>query len=706
MTQSLDTLVRVVIAALAVPAAAVLVREAGSLRVAARSGLSDGDAAALAAHVDAALRARPAPAGPGGEPVSLDGLPGPHPTAAALPFGGSAGGASGVLLALGVGEPRGSDRPAWRALLADLGGLAALAIPAGSADGQRAAAPEGVSALLADALESLPESIAIFDRDDRFVFWNRQFERAYTPLGVRVEAGTRFEDHLRSCLAHGHIVAARGCEEDWLRERMARFASGEGSHEHQLGDGRWVRVQDRPLAHGGKVGIRTDITDLVGRESSFRLLFDANPAPMLVVDRDTLALLAVNDAAVAFYGYERDVFLTLTLPRIRPEREPGEIAGLMARVGDSALANTARVHLTAGGDERFVKVNMSALGYAGRQAVLVSVFDLTEQHRMEEEVERTRAFLKAVVDSLPVAVFVKDMWDDGRYVIFNRANGAILGRPGETMLGRSDRELLGDANVERFARQDRDAMRAGAAGIVEEGPVHHADGRALWVRTRKVTLADGATPRYVLGIAEDLTDRRAGEAQIAHRAHHDALTDLPNRFLLGDRLEAALARLGDDGREMLALLCIDLDGFKAVNDTWGHAVGDELLCAVAARLRDAVRGCDTVSRFGGDEFVVLQSPIAQMGEAAWLAGRLVSRLGRPYAIGGHDLSVGASIGIALARGNARTGQDLLHGADAALYTAKREGRNRFCFAASTPEAPADQGAGEAPPVRRAARPHD
>jgi PAS domain S-box-containing protein len=155
--------------------------------------------------------------------------------------------------------------------------------------------------LYRDALEALPEAIAVFDDEDRFVFWNTRFAETYGQ-GVEIRVGTRFEDHLRACLTTGLVPNAIGREEQWLAERLRRFAQAEGAHEHRLANGRWVRVQDRRLMNGGRIGIRADITDFRDREQSFRLPFDVNPVPMIVADLNTQAFLAVNDAAVEFYG--------------------------------------------------------------------------------------------------------------------------------------------------------------------------------------------------------------------------------------------------------------------------------------------------------------------------------------------------------------------------------------------------------------------
>jgi diguanylate cyclase (GGDEF)-like protein len=174
-----------------------------------------------------------------------------------------------------------------------------------------------------------------------------------------------------------------------------------------------------------------------------------------------------------------------------------------------------------------------------------------------------------------------------------------------------------------------------------------------------------------LATFEDITERRRTEARMAHLAHHDALTDLPNRVLFRKRLEDALtsARRG----EGLALLCLDLDQFKAVNDTLGHPVGDLLLRAVAVRLVERTRETDIVARLGGDEFAVVQS-IDRPSEPAGLADRLIEMFDTPFEVAGHQIVIGTSIGIAFAPQDGVDGDELLKKADLALYRAKVDGR--------------------------------
>ena len=176
---------------------------------------------------------------------------------------------------------------------------------------------------------------------------------------------------------------------------------------------------------------------------------------------------------------------------------------------------------------------------------------------------------------------------------------------------------------------------------------------------------------------EDITDRRKVEAKLAHMTHHDALTDLPNRILLRERIEDALVRVGRNGH--VAILCLDLDHFKAVNDTLGHPIGDALLVAAAKRLVASVRDGDTVARLGGDEFAIVQVGAEQPLGARTLAQRVIDAISEPYTLDGHQVITGVSVGIALAPADGTDADHLLKAGDMGLYRAKADGRGVYRF---------------------------
>lgn len=220
--------------------------------------------------------------------------------------------------------------------------------------------------------------------------------------------------------------------------------------------------------------------------------------------------------------------------------------------------------------------------------------------------------------------------------------------------------------IEAVCGKQRDLITAARAGSFFQ----EADGRAIAVSHQPMP-ANGWVATY-----EDISERRRAEARIQFMAHHDALTSLPNRLHFEDKLVHALkGTRQEDGS--LAVLCLDLDHFKEVNDSLGHPAGDQLLKQVAQRALGCVRGGDIVARLGGDEFAILQSSACQPEHAEALARRLVKALGAPYDIDGTRVVVGASVGIAIARGDGRDADHLLKNADIALYKAKGEGRGTF-----------------------------
>jgi len=198
-----------------------------------------------------------------------------------------------------------------------------------------------------------------------------------------------------------------------------------------------------------------------------------------------------------------------------------------------------------------------------------------------------------------------------------------------------------------------------------------SDGRSVVIARQP--MADGGW----VTTHEDITERRRAESQIAHMATHDALTDLPNRLMLRESLEQALTRVKRG--ELVALFYVDLDHFKAVNDTLGHLVGDELLKQVAERLRGCVREIDTIARLGGDEFAIIQTALVRPNDAALLAQRVQAAVKAPYVIDGNHVVIDTSMGIALAPDDGASVEELLKNADLAAYAAKADGRGTFRF---------------------------
>ncbi|MDP4005911.1 diguanylate cyclase domain-containing protein [Methylobacterium sp. NEAU K] len=227
---------------------------------------------------------------------------------------------------------------------------------------------------------------------------------------------------------------------------------------------------------------------------------------------------------------------------------------------------------------------------------------------------------------------------------------------------------------------DLQAAIASRGRFVADYRVILPDGRVRWIAgLGQVEVDEAGTPSEVVGLSLDITARKEAESKIAHLACHDPLTGLANRTLFHARLGEEIAR-AVRRQASFALFCLDLDRFKAVNDTHGHLVGDALLQVVAARILGAVRQEDTVARFGGDEFVIIQTGADRTACATVLAERLIGAVREPIEIEGHSLSVGLSIGIAMVHAGDDDSLAIYRRADRALYRAKAEGRSTFRFA--------------------------
>jgi diguanylate cyclase (GGDEF)-like protein len=294
--------------------------------------------------------------------------------------------------------------------------------------------------------------------------------------------------------------------------------------------------------------------------------------------------------------------------------------------------------------------------------------------------ERIR-LLEAVIDNFPGGISLFD--NELRLVLCNEQQKRLLEYPDDLFAsGYPTLEQIYRLNAVRgeYGPGDVEEHVAMRMTLANERRAHvfertRPNGTVLEIRGAPIE-GGGFVTTYL-----DVTIQRSAQAQVAHLALHDALTNLANRTLLQDRMQMALTRTlrGD----IAALLYLDLDRFKHVNDNFGHSVGDELLKAVADRLVKGTRPTDTVARIGGDEFVVLQVGIRGPQESATLAHRLVNSISTPFYIAGHMISIGTSIGIALASGTIRNWEKLLSHADDALYRSKAAGRGTFQFAESS-----------------------
>jgi len=320
---------------------------------------------------------------------------------------------------------------------------------------------------------------------------------------------------------------------------------------------------------------------------------------------------------------------------------------------------------------------------AGRTLGMVSQWrDVTDQHLDNLAAQHERALMHSMMDSVPDQIFFKDL--ESRFIRINTSLAKRYGLDNPALaVGKSDADFYSAEHAAQTRAEEREIMRS-ATPVFDQ--LHHetwSDGREAWNVSMKMPLRD-ASGRIVgtYGIAHDITEHKKAEALIWRQANFDALTGLPNRRMLRDRWEQALNNHRRSGQGM-GLLILDLDHFKEVNDSLGHAIGDQLLVLASRRIEACLRSTDTLARMGGDEFAIILTDLSPGVDIGDVAQKIVSCFEPAFDLAEQNVFVTASLGVALYPENGESFDDLLKLADQAMYESKSSGRNGFCFFTSS-----------------------
>ncbi|MBL3558455.1 MULTISPECIES: EAL domain-containing protein [Marinobacter] len=413
---------------------------------------------------------------------------------------------------------------------------------------------------------------------------------------------------------------------------------------------------------------------LATSESHYRLLFESNPAPMCLVAPDSLALVSMNQAARALYGYGTDEIGSLTLHTIRaadhaPLRLSSE--GILLREG-----GVLERHQRRDGREMIVEMVSTSMTINHRPLQVLMITDVTSQL----ENSRQLRLFKRSIESSSNGILITDARQGDLPIIYtNKAFEKITGYSSEEALGRNCRFLQGndfDLSNEQGLSDIRRGLKKGTdISVVLRN--YRKDGTPFWNDLYISPMRDeqGEITHYI-GVQNDISERKSAEYQLAFNISHDVLTGLPNRTLLEDRLGQACQLSRRYGRT-IALLFIDLDGFKLINDSLGHRLGDQLLIEVGRRLKALVRSGDTVARISGDEFIILLPDLAQAEDAVIVVETAIHEIACPYHLDGETIHLTASVGISTTDGSIEKPMALLQQADLAMYRAKQQGRNTY-----------------------------
>jgi diguanylate cyclase (GGDEF)-like protein/PAS domain S-box-containing protein len=438
-------------------------------------------------------------------------------------------------------------------------------------------------------------------------------------------------------------------------------------------------------------GVATELHALRRSEQRFRAFFERSTVGMATTDWSK-RWIDVNDALCAMLGYTRAEMQARTWAELtHPDDLPGcEELLEELRKGHINECDAEKRYLHKDGHAIHVRVAARLLGNRDQQtdsesdeadALLILVIkDVTEHTQIDRALREKNEFLDSILRSEPECVKVVAL--DGQLRQMNEA--------GLKMLGAADlNEVrtvgLASLVLPRFRRAFlalHESACKGASGVLEF-QVQALDGVVRWLETHATPLRDAnGAVNAVLGITRDISDKKRSAELIWKQANFDQLTNLPNRYMFQDRLAQDIkkARRADTS---VALLLIDLDNFREVNDTLGHETGDSLLVAVGQRLSSCVRDSDTVARLGGDEFAVILPQLGTYGTAEQIAQTIIDHLGEVFSIGGETVVLSASVGITYFPTDARTVDGLLKNADQAMYVAKQQGRNRIGFFTAT-----------------------
>jgi diguanylate cyclase (GGDEF)-like protein/PAS domain S-box-containing protein len=521
--------------------------------------------------------------------------------------------------------------------------------------------PDG-AALLRELVDHTIGIVFVRDADDgRFLLVNKAFEELLGLSSAEILGRTAHE-----------LFPADVADEFRRHDRIVLTTRAASTTEATAPDGNGIphRFVARKIPLSGPdgtpyavAGFSTDVTELTHArealaesEERYRALVEDSPIGV-VVHVDGRVRYA-NRAAGALVGAED--LVGREVASLLPEEDRALADERTAAFLAGAAASTGRWRMLTD-DGRLLTVEVTAVGvhYEGRPAIQMELRDVTEQAAAEAEVRSSEQRFRAVFTNSPLPMALCDTED--RLVSVNAALCTMLGHTGNDLVGRTLDDLL-----------HPDDPPLGEDPHRPERCYRHSSGRAVWGLLTRTELEFAGERHYTLAQIENITDRKTAEALLRYQAEHDGLTGLPNRATMSSWLSGIRA----EDLSGTAVFFVDIDGFKLLNDSRGHAAGDAILVEVGRRLRGAVRPEDLVSRFGGDEFVVVCRDLPDPDMRAAVADRISAALSVPLTHAGEIVSVTASVGVAHGGSDLCEPMDLLRRADAAMYSAKRLGKDR------------------------------
>ena len=447
----------------------------------------------------------------------------------------------------------------------------------------------------------------------------------------------------------------------------------------------WFSATISPLKDGNVLWIARDTTqahrereEIKQREELFRLLTE-NSSDCISTHSIDGRMTYVTPMVERIYGYKPEELIGQNIfKQIHPdhlETLAQTVQRLLANPGASETSAYQVMHKA--GHYVWVESTGHVVVRDNGEFELHSVTrDITERRAHEDALRRAEEKYRSIFENAAEGIF--QTTSDGHYLDANHSLARIYGYGSVAELRATFSDIAGQLYANPNRRAEFVALMEEAGEVSNfESQIRCKDGALIWIseNARAVRNADGAIIHYE-GTVEDITAKRAGQERLRHDALHDQLTGLSNRALFMDRLERSFARLKRHPNALFAILFLDFDHFKNINDSLGHLAGDQILQEIARRLEECLRPGDTVSRFGGDEFALLLEEVKDLADAIYVAERVQNALRQPFQLSTQQVFSSASIGIALGHGGYERAEDLLRDADMAMYHAKQRGKAR------------------------------
>ncbi|MCK4420698.1 PAS domain S-box protein [candidate division WOR-3 bacterium] len=411
-------------------------------------------------------------------------------------------------------------------------------------------------------------------------------------------------------------------------------------------------------------------------ETRYRNIFNSATDSFLIFDMDG-NIVEANPQACKMYGYSHDELIKLSGKDIVHPDYYHLFEQFKRDVQATGEFHTESIDVHKDGTQFHIEVRGTEFDYRGKKHLLAVIRDITERKEAEEALKESEERFRAIFDTAEDSIFIKD--NTLKYTHVNRAMERLFELPASKLIGLTDDDLFGKEAGIHIRDIDSRVLKG---EIIDEEHTKSVKGVSFTFHIIKVPMRNKSGEIIgICGIARDITKRKEAEKELAYMATHDALTNLPNRLLFNDRLTLALKQ-AQRNQQKLAVMLLDLDQFKEINDTLGHSVGDLLLQAVGDRLAGLLRKSDTITRMGGDEFLLLFPETAGTETTSKIAKKILKAIQKPFVVDNHKLHITTSIGIAIHPDNGEDAEILIKNADIAMYSAKRKGRDNHQYYSS------------------------